>query len=294
MTPDEIRSAMKEAGVVPHRPWNQRPIMVLSTNEVFDPYIPDEGDGKISEVQPGVGGIKSRNMNVTQKFGQKQLGVRRIRSFHEDFDLADFAAQDAFDIYVKAHTILAEGENLDRLHEFVTERAYADMIHNANLKTIRWKYVRAIDPPRAVHVRVQQIMEKSNYYAQITVRFHSQQMLAIYDRFGRLMYGSEAVLKDVLEYCVFEQHLNYQYGSWRLHGKIIPDWMPAKDPIKKTFRKPVFTAESEEEKAEAERKRAEADKEDDELPLDEKVLKQPQVASDGILARMRRGLGMKV
>ena len=45
-------------------------------------------------------------------------------------------------------------------------------------------------------------------------------------RFGRLIHGSEAVAKDVLEYCVFEKHLSNVYGTWRLHGKIIPDWMP--------------------------------------------------------------------
>jgi large subunit ribosomal protein L45 len=45
-------------------------------------------------------------------------------------------------------------------------------------------------------------------------------------RFGRLIHGSEAVAKDVLEYCVFEKHLSNVYGTWRLHAKIIPDWMP--------------------------------------------------------------------
>lgn len=59
----------------------------------------------------------------------------------------------------------------------------------------------------------------------------SWQTLAIYDRFGRLMYGSEQVPKDVLEYVVFERHLPNPYGLWRLHGKIVPAWAPPKDPI---------------------------------------------------------------
>nr|KAF6416484.1 mitochondrial ribosomal protein L45 [Molossus molossus] len=58
--------------------------------------------------------------------------------------------------------------------------------------------------------------------------------LAIYDRFGRLMYGQEDVPKDVLEYVVFEKHLTNPYGSWRMHGKIIPPWAPPKQPILKT------------------------------------------------------------
>jgi len=38
------------------------------------------------------------------------------------------------------------------------------------------------------------------------------------------------VAKDVLEYVVFEKHIVNQYGMWRIHGKIIPDWMPPKEP----------------------------------------------------------------
>lgn len=61
----------------------------------------------------------------------------------------------------------------------------------------------------------------------------SLQTLAIYDRFGRLMYGQEDVPKDVLEYVVFERHLMNPYGSWRMHAKIVPPWAPPKQPILK-------------------------------------------------------------
>lgn len=64
-------------------------------------------------------------------------------------------------------------------------------------------------------------------------------MLAIYDRFGRLMHGSEIIAKDVLEYVVFEKHLSNQYGLWRIHAKIVPHWLPPKEPTKRTFRQIV-------------------------------------------------------
>lgn len=67
-------------------------------------------------------------------------------------------------------------------------------------------------------------------YGQVTVRMHSRQALAIYDRFGRLMYGQEDVPKDVLEYVVFEKHLMNPYGSWRMHGKIVPRGRPRSSP----------------------------------------------------------------
>lgn len=63
--------------------------------------------------------------------------------------------------------------------------------------------------------------------------------MAIYDRFGRLMHGSEILAKDVLEYVVFEKHLANEYGLWRIHDKIIPKWQPPKEPSLITVRKPV-------------------------------------------------------
>ena len=63
----------------------------------------------------------------------------------------------------------------------------------------------------------------------ITERYINDNIMfrfAYYLRFGRLIHGNENVAKDVLEYCVFEKHLSNLYGVWRLHTKIIPDWMP--------------------------------------------------------------------
>merc|ERR1711892_745712 len=90
-----------------------------------------------------------------------------------------------------------------------------------------------------------------------TVRFNTQQTLAVHDRFGRLIHGSETVAKDVLEYVVFEKHLANVYGTWRLHSKIIPDWMPKREPGRLTYRVPSEAkADS---KKEAEKAKVEAD-----------------------------------
>ena len=42
----------------------------------------------------------------------------------------------------------------------------------------------------------------------------------------------------MLEYVVFEKHLSNIYGLWRLHSKIVPDWLPAKEPGRLTYRVP--------------------------------------------------------
>jgi large subunit ribosomal protein L45 len=50
MTPEEIRSKMKEKGIQPPRPWIERPFYISCTGGVFEPYVPPEGDGKISPI----------------------------------------------------------------------------------------------------------------------------------------------------------------------------------------------------------------------------------------------------
>lgn len=60
------------------------------------------------------------------------------------------------------------------------------------------------------------------------------------------MHGSEILAKDVLEYIVFEKHLANEYGTWRIHDKIIPDWLPPTEPSTKTYRvQPEVEKESE-------------------------------------------------
>lgn len=74
-------------------------------------------------------------------------------------------------------------------------------------------------------------------------------MLAVYDRFGRLMHGSEIIAKDVLEYVVFEKHLANLYGKWRIHDKIIPDWLPPREPTLVTYKAKKDNIETTEVKA---------------------------------------------
>lgn len=60
----------------------------------------------------------------------------------------------------------------------------------------------------------------------------------MYDRFGRLLYGSESVPKDVLDFIVFEKHMSDTYGKWRIHGKIVPSWKIPDSQFRGTTRVP--------------------------------------------------------
>jgi len=263
--PEEMREKMKKLGINPASPWQEKPLYISSTGAVIDPYVPPEGDGKASLISTS--GAKQVTDAVKGK-GKTMSSMRKIRSYHDDFDPREWVTE-AEEIYIAAHNALAAMDE-DEMHRLVTEKCFPEMIHMARRKTIRWKYLKTLEPPRVIHARHAEIVSKDNMFGQLTVRFHSQQSLAIYDRFGRLIHGNENVAKDVLEYCVFEKHLSNVYGAWRLHTKIIPEWMPKRDePGRLTYLVKTATAseskevsgKEEEQKQEEEEEEGDTDKE---------------------------------
>lgn len=241
MSPEEIRAKMKEKGIKPVRPWQERPVYISSTTGTFEAYVPPEGDGKVSTLSTA--GAKQKIQRLEKK-GKSMMAVRKIRQFDDDFDPKLFAP-DAQEIYIASHRALADGD-MDKLHQCVTERAFPLVTHESRHKTIRWQFLESLEPPRVVHIRCTDVITKENVFAQVTVRFHTKQTLAVYDRFGRLLHGSEVVARDVLEYVVFEKHIANTYGLWRVHDKIIPDWMPPRQPIRRTYRVKEMEEEEEE------------------------------------------------
>jgi len=220
-TPEEIRAKMKERGMSPPRAWMERPYEISSTADIFEQYIPPEGEGKASYVSKE--GAK-QTAEIVSKKSKTWMAFRKIRRYDEDFDGQPFALE-AEKIYLGVHKAVAEKDKVT-LRNLVTEKAYPEITHNMRLKTIHWKFLHSIEPPKVVYARCTDVVTKENVFAQVTCRFFTKQQLAIYDRFGRLSHGSEVIAKDVLEYVVFEKHLANQYGTWRVHGKIIPDWAP--------------------------------------------------------------------
>ncbi|KAK7930098.1 hypothetical protein WMY93_006493 [Mugilogobius chulae] len=219
----------RAAGVVFRQEYMERPINIACTAGIIDPYVPPEGDSRLSTLSKE--GIKQRTEQIRQS-AASQLAIRKIKEHDAQFSSKTFAEK-AQEIFVEAHNALSNF-NKEKLHSLVTERCYPEMTRGNRYKTIRWKFLESLEPPRVVHARCPDMVSKGNLYGQVTVRMHSKQILAIYDRFGRLMLGSEDQPKDVLEYLVIERHLVNPYGCWRLHGKIVPAWAPAKDPIIKT------------------------------------------------------------
>ncbi|XP_029352186.1 large ribosomal subunit protein mL45 [Echeneis naucrates] len=224
-----LEEKSRAAGLVIRQQYIERPINISSTAGIFDPYVPPEGDARLSTLSKE--GLKQRTEQIRQS-AASQLAIRKIKEYDSLFTTKNFAEQ-AQEIFIEAHNSLTQF-NKERLHNLVTERCYPEMTRGNRFKTIHWRFIESLEPPKVVHTRCPDMVTKGNLYGQVTVRMHSKQTLAIYDRFGRLMLGSEEQPKDVLEYLVLERHLVNPYGRWRLHGKIVPSWAPAKDPIIKT------------------------------------------------------------
>ncbi|KAG6798513.1 39S ribosomal protein L45, mitochondrial [Apis mellifera caucasica] len=236
---DEIRLQMKKYGIMPQRTWNERPIYISSTPGIFESYIVPEGDGKFSPITTT--GAKQKIEFINKK-SKSFIALRKIKGYEENYTTKTFLEQ-TLDIYKKAHEALCT-QKKDEILKYVTETAYPIMIHNIKNKTIIWKFMESLEPARLVHARVTSIVTQGNEFAQVTIRFHTQQILCIYDRFGRVLLGSETVKKDVLDYIVFEKHLSNEYGIWRIHGKIIPDWMSPIEVSSKTYILPKEKEES--------------------------------------------------
>ncbi|PKK20375.1 mitochondrial ribosomal protein L45, partial [Columba livia] len=207
----------------------ERTFYLASTSEIMDPYVPPEGDARLSSLSKD--GLKQK-MEKLKQSATSQLALRKIKDHDPDFSTKTFPEK-AQEIFIEAHNSLANF-NKQKLHSLVTERCYPEMVRGNRYRTIRWSFVESLEPPRVVHIRCDSLMNRGNLYGQVTVRMHTRQTLAIYDRFGRLMYGGEQMPKDVLEYVVFERYLVNPYGTWRMHGKIVPEWAPPKSPIVKT------------------------------------------------------------
>ncbi|KAM6189887.1 large ribosomal subunit protein mL45 isoform 1-T1 [Sarcoramphus papa] len=229
LTPEEKEKRLRSSGIIFPEERIERTFYLACTADIIDPYVPPEGDARLTSLSKD--GLKQKVEKLKQT-AASQLALRKVKDHDPDFSTKTFPEK-AQEIFIEAHNCLANF-NKQKLHSLVTERCYPEMVRGNRYRTIRWSFVESLEPPRVVHVRCNSIVNRGNLYGQVTVRMHTRQILAIYDRFGRLMYGGEQVPKDVLEYVVFERYLVNPYGTWRMHGKIVPEWAPPKDPIIKT------------------------------------------------------------
>lgn len=237
---------LKREGFLPPKDFAERPIDISSSTQINEPYVPREGDGSKSFLSSPKEASKEKKDRATM-WTKTKRAVRKISKIEKDSGgfSADYFSEEAVDIYAMAHQAMAAGD-LTRLHELVTSRCYKTLSHGMQYKTLRWRFHANVEPPRLVHASLFEQGPNGNQFAQATIRIHSEQTVAIYDRFGRLAYGDPELKRTVLEFVVFEKRVSDTYGAWRMHGKIEPDFCEAKPPVHKTFRVPEHEEISEE------------------------------------------------
>lgn len=85
----------------------------------------------------------------------------------------------------------------------------------------KWEFVKELERPRVVHVTSFPVEDKANIWAQVTVRVHLRQILALYNNAGGIVKGSETDPVDVVEYIVLERHVvNKDAKDWKIAGKL--------------------------------------------------------------------------
>ena len=221
--PAAIKEYLKKQGKLPTQPDRETPMYIACTQGGIDPYLPPEGEGRATFTKSVKLWAKQRAIDPLDGKRKSILAVRKIRNYEPEFDAKDFP-QIAEQIYIDAHEALA-GKRNKKLQELVTEVAYPNMLHQTEKVSMYWEFIESLEPPVVKQVRVGEILQAENKFAQVTVRFHTKQILAVYDRFGRLIHGHPHVAKDVIEFVVFEKRIVNIYGKWRLHQKLIPQWL---------------------------------------------------------------------
>jgi len=209
-------------------------ISISCTRDVI--YTKMEEENKITASSSLKDKTKKQLTTAIQEARSNRAIKKAVKGFHK----RRFPGE-AHKIYLEVHNLLntdnwgiSERESTeDRLHELVTEYAYAGMVEGLDNKTIVWKFLHSIEAPVVVSIAHTPMLEEDNLYAQVVVRFHTKQILAVYDRFGRLMYGNADISRNVLENVVFERHLSDNEGQWRIHAKL-PSEAYEREPLKKT------------------------------------------------------------
>uniref|UniRef100_A0A1I7XS43 26S proteasome complex subunit dss-1 n=1 Tax=Heterorhabditis bacteriophora TaxID=37862 RepID=A0A1I7XS43_HETBA len=249
LPPSQMRMEMLKKGINPYkevnpRAWKEAQITMQSfckqfihyedlmcQNAVLDPFISPE---KSPITSGGIEGIKEQGLLVKDKVLQKwhnwNNGIRRIRKKEglEKFDVKTFGPT-ANLIYEEAYKALMKRDK-QTLHKYITEHAFGKMWPDVEEGSISWELIEHLEPSKVITIRCADYPHKSgNDIAQITVRMHTKQKLAVYDRFGHLLLGSETEPREVVEYVVFENHIAVVDGTWRLHDKVYPRWSQPKE-----------------------------------------------------------------
>lgn len=85
---------------------------------------------------------------------------------------------------------------------------------------VYWRFCKQLSRPRVVQAVVSGSEEDRTLFAQVTVKMHTEQIIALRDRQKRVVRGSLQRPVHATEYIVLERFLADPYGNWRICDKI--------------------------------------------------------------------------
>lgn len=192
-------------------------VHLSSPGIIADPYIPPAEMPSILSVA----GWKGRYEKWRAAF-VAAVSLGRIKRKLPTFAQGEFK-QEAEDMYVQMTAGFAKGDK-SVLRTLVTEKVYTEM--KSALKRRRpgetqmWKLV-SMDAVTIQHMRAFALNKKDNEWAQVTIKFSSQQTLAVYDKAKRLTMGHPSRPRSITEYVVFERPLDSPFATWRVCGRLL-------------------------------------------------------------------------
>ncbi|VDN32952.1 unnamed protein product [Gongylonema pulchrum] len=213
----------------PYTIFRKNPLKLLGFPFLLPPEFHEKKQSLEYALLRAEGGLikKYQHKYFNYKHGIKRM---RKRKGFEDFSVKTFPTV-ADEVYVEAHKALMARDKI-AMQKYITETAFGKMWPDVECGSVVWDLVSHIEPSRVVSVRCTDFPHQSgNDIAQIIVRMNTMQKIALYDRFGRLLLGSEHEAKPVLEYVVFENHIASADGTWRLHDKVYPEWIKPKEDL---------------------------------------------------------------
>ncbi|XP_065839439.1 large ribosomal subunit protein mL45-like isoform X2 [Oscarella lobularis] len=197
----------------------ERPITLKSVGQIVNEYTPPEKEYRKSLITKA-GWIQRWESLKMKLITTYSIGI--IKRYVKPFKVIPFA-KEAEKLYCEANSALAQNDK-KALLELTTENAYQTLRKEYPNQRISWKFVETLSRPRVVHARVAPLLTKENYFAQVTVRLHTKQILAVYDQLHRLVQGDEHNARNVVDYVVMERHIVEKGTPWRICGKVIPHW----------------------------------------------------------------------
>ena len=205
----------------------------VSPGVIADPWLPLEPADKPSLLSLSTAGWRYAYERFRKRVSAT-VSVAAVKRSIKGWSAIEFGPE-AQALFVRTQDALARGpEGKAELYHLVTDTAYSALTRQFGGQRHTWELVEELERPQVVHVAAFPVEEKSNLYAQITVRFHTRQRLAVYDAAGRVVMGDEVEPRDVLDFVVFERHIAKEpaKSSWQICGKVpykLPESASAKD-----------------------------------------------------------------